>query len=72
MLEDNDIVKCLVARCDSVPVLQFLVITLSLVLLMSAYYSGKCDDGQQSIRAVRIGIVVWNGEIAFYRCRKLR
>lgn len=65
MLGHSDPVNCLAARCDSVHVLHFLVITLSLVLLTSTYYSGKCD-GQPYIMAVKIGNVMWKSNVGFF------
>lgn len=41
------------------------MITLSLVVLMSAYNSGSWD-GKLFVIAVRIGIVMWNGNIAIF------
>lgn len=52
----STVIQCVVARCDSLHVLLFLVITLSLVLVLSAYYSVNCD-GQLFVKAVKIGTV---------------
>lgn len=41
------------------------MITLSLVLLTSAYYSGNCV-GQLFAINVRIGLVMANSNVAFY------